>query len=127
MGDYKMEQESQRHIISELIAGFMKIWTWVACLFIGLVGKIGEMLQDGKQRSWQQFIGNLLVSLVMGFLSVVFFASHYPAAEGSGVSPAGAMGVVLATLLSDRVALFLFNVNWVPVLEILSGKKSKKP
>lgn len=113
--------ERPTHLITEILEGFSKIWMWVAVLMIGLIGKIGEMLQDGKKRTWLQILGNIMVTLTIGVLSIFFFAWRFPM-PGGGINIQSAIGVVVTTMLSDKIALLLTNLNVGPLFEYFTNK-----
>ena len=116
--------ENENHFTNEIVAFFSKWWIWFFYVFMGLIGKMAIILGSGKKRTVVEDISSLLVAGFVGYLSAIWCIYKYPAIQG-GYSIQGAIVVPMATLLSDRIMTFLLNVNWVPIMEILIGKKKK--
>lgn len=118
---HKMEKDHSS-IITDICAVIAKWWVWGFYIFIGLMGKIDMYLRgDRHENIWQQ-LGSVLLGFFGGFIAMFFCMQNYPAPAG-GYSLQGAIIVPIATLLSDRLAVILWNVEWVRIIEIVTGKK----
>ncbi len=111
-------------IFSEAVAFFTKTWAWFFYVAIGLIGKVGLMLQKKKKSTGWELLGTTLIAGFVGYLATIYCMIHYPINE-TGYSVQGAIIVPMATLLSDRVMSFLWNFNWLPILESIIGRKFK--
>ena len=114
--------EKQDHLIDLILEFVVKWWAWAAYIFIGLMGKIGLMLRRKVKTNIIEDVSTLLIAGFIGYLATIWCMYQYPAPQG-GYSIQGAIFIPMATLLSDRLMSFLLNINWIPMFEILTGKK----
>lgn len=120
-----MEKNSS-HLIDAVYTFLIKSWAYCGgYIVIGLIGKVGLMLRKPKSSSILEDLGSLLVAGFVGYIAAVFCFYKYPPEPG-GYSVQAAFIVPMATLLSDRIMTFLLNVNWIPLIELLTGKKGDK-
>lgn len=119
-----MEHQEQHRLVPEIIAFFTK-FTWVLYIGVGLLGKIGLMMQGQKKQTLWQIIGNLIGAGFVGYLAAMWCMYKYPCTD-KGCSIESAIIVPLATLLSDRVITLLMNINWKEVFQIITGVKGRK-
>lgn len=109
-------------IVDSIWAVIVKWWVWGFYMLIGLMGKIGMYLRGERHESIGQQIGSILLGFFGGFLAMFYCMGKYPPPE-HGYSIQGAIIVPVVTLLSDRLAVILWNVEWIKFIEILTGKK----
>lgn len=117
--------EKDESLIAQGIGLLVKSWAWIFYICIGMLGKLGLMLQKKEQKrlGWED-LGSILVAGFMGTVTSLFCMIHYPAPP-NGYSAVGAIAVPIATLLSDKGMLFLTNLNWSAIINIILGKKVK--
>lgn len=118
---HKMEKDHSS-IIEGIWSSILKWWVWGLYIGVGLMGKIGMYLRGGKKESRGQQIGSILLGFFGGFLAMFYCMEHYPDPEG-GYSIQGATIVPIVTMMSDRLAVILWNVQWIKIIEIISGRK----
>jgi hypothetical protein len=119
------KMEKQDHLIDLILEFVVKWWAWGAYIFIGMVGRVGLMLRRKVKTSIIEDISSLLIAGFIGYLATIWCMYKYPAPDGK-YSIQGAIIIPMATLLSDRLMAFLLNINWIPLFEILTGKKDEK-
>lgn len=118
----KMEKGS---IINQVWQFVSKTWIWGIFISIGIIGKFGIDMVQQRKKSIGQAIGQTLVAGFIGYLASIYCMTHFPPAHEGDYSPQGALIVPIATLISDRIMMFLIGIDWHPVIAILSGKSSK--
>lgn len=101
-----------------------KYGTYVGWVLIGLIGRFSYDLLQNKKMTWSYVIGCSGVSLLVGYITCVYFMTNFPTAAP--------MIVPMLTLLSQNIVSF-FIVNWQSIIhwdwkalgEVLLRKDSK--
>lgn len=107
--------ENKQDIINQVVEFIDKWWAWAAWVAIGIVGKMGIDLTRNHKMNFWQWLGSTMSACFIGYLACVFCQANYP--------KQGALIVPIATLISDRIMMFLLSVNWTPIIEIVLQKK----
>lgn len=111
-----MEKSGFINAIYEFLS---KWWAWIFYIAIGMAGKFGLDMMKQKKMSFWQLIGSACISCFIGFMAASYCMSYAP--------KLGPFIVPIATLISDRVILFLFAINYTPILESIFKKKTGEP
>lgn len=116
MDNSKIMPEKDASLWAEILNFFTKSYTWILFIGVGMVGKFGMYFRSSKRDTGWQILGSTFIAGFVGYLASVWCMNNYPISEG-GYSRQGAFIVPMATLLSDRVIMFLMNINYTVILE----------
>lgn len=103
--------------INTVIEFASKWWAWIFYIVIGMAGKFGLDIMSQRKMGILQFIGSACISCFIGFLAASYCMAYSP--------KAGPFIVPICTLISDRIILFIFAINYTPLLESIFNKKIK--
>lgn len=115
--DYPKNMDNKQDLLQQIAEFLGKWWAWAAWVVMGLVGKMGIDLSKNRKMNFWQWVGSTMVGCFVGYLACVFCQANYP--------KQGALIVPIATLISDRVMMFLLSMNWTPIIEIVLQKQIK--
>lgn len=95
-------------IREDIAIWFSKIWVWILYIIVGLVGKFSYDLLTGKKITMWQALASTGVALFFGFLSVAFCMYKEYDKGGMFIVP-------ITTLLSEKLMIAIFAVDWKKV------------
>lgn len=84
---------------------FYKWWVWLFYILIGMVGKFSYDLGTGKKLSWTKILSSAGIALFVGFISSAICLYNGWNEQAQYVVP-------IATLLSEKIVLALFSVDY---------------
>ena len=106
-------------ILKEEIAAFLsKAWVWCAYIIIGIVGKFSHDLIMGKKLTWLQVFASIGIALFMGFIASMICIRNFP--------DQAAYIVPISTLLSEKLIIALFSVNYKQIFQDIAKYFSKR-
>jgi|SRR6185503_7840949 len=95
-------------IKQEIAVWFTKAWVWLLYIIVGLVGKFSYDLLTGRKITWWQALASTGIALFFGFLAVAYCMYKEYDKGGMFIVP-------IATLLSEKLMIAIFAINWKKV------------
>ncbi len=132
-----MEKGVWDELLKTIVNLLSKSGTYILLIFLGVGGKIGLYLIGDKKLSIWHLIGSTLLAITVGITVAIICMKHFPAHDGS-ISVQAALLVPCATLLSDRIVMFIMaaslekttklltSKDWIAIFKIIT-KGDKKP
>jgi len=114
-------EKDQGSILVELFNLLVRAQVWFFYILIGMIGKLGMMMQSHKKTSGWEKVGSVLVAGFIGAMASVLCAIHFPVTEGH-YSLQAAILVPMATVFSENVMTFLLNGGWNSLMKIFMKK-----
>lgn len=96
---------AEREITDALIAWFSKWYTFFVYVAMGLIGKFSYDMLSGKKISVLKALSSTGMALFVGFLSSMLCVQ-------AGYTTKAAVIVPICTLLSEKIMIAVFALNW---------------
>jgi hypothetical protein len=99
---------------NEILAIISKWWVWLLYIIIGMAGKFSFDWLHGKKLSWVQVFAGIGIALFVGFISSAVCINN-------GWQDKGMYVVPLATLLSEKLVMALFSLDYKKMAADFAG------
>lgn len=93
------------NIKEEVLTFFSKIYVWLIYILVGLMAKYSYDIIKGKKISLAQALASAGIALFVGFIASVLCVNNDMEREGMWIVP-------IATLLSEKIVMALFAIDW---------------
>lgn len=97
------------NIKGEIVTFFSKVWVWLLYILMGLMAKYSYDIIRGKRITLAQAFASAGIALFVGFIASVVCINNDMEREGMWIVP-------IATLLSEKIVMALFAINWNDLL-----------
>lgn len=92
-------------IKNEFLALISKVWVWLLYIIIGVAGKFSYDMLNGRKHSWIQIFAGIGIALFVGFIASAVCIHN-------GWQDKGMYIVPVATLLSEKLVMALFSIDY---------------
>lgn len=99
----------------EFVAFCSKWWVWLCYIGIGIMGKIFNDLRRKRRMTFWQAIGGVGIAGFVGYLASIWCIKHNPYG--------GAYIVPIATLLADKILMYLLALNYQAIFDVVLNRK----
>lgn len=104
---------------SEILAIISKWWVWLLYIIIGVFGKFSYELLSGRRPSWVQIFAGIGIALCVGFIASAVCVQNGWQEKGMYIVP-------LCTLLSEKLVMALFSIDYKKMFADFAGYWSDK-
>lgn len=97
------------HFKEELAYFFTKAWLWCLYILLGLMAKYSYDIIRGRRITLWQALASAGLALFVGVLASLWCINHDMEREGMWIVP-------IATLMSEKIVMALFAIDWNNIL-----------
>lgn len=114
-------EKQETGVLKDVLNLVTHFWAWGAVIFTAILGRVGLYLRSSKKETGWQLFGSFCIAISVGTITAFICAKEFPSPVGS-VSIDGALITAFMTWTSDKVLIFIVNMDRQKALKLISKK-----